>query len=65
VTTAGFRDVHVYGIEGAGWLIPEPGFSERWADPEARQIILEVARLLESEQDLVAASAHLLVVGSA
>ena len=37
-------------------------YYERWKDPERREIILEVARALESEPSVVGCSAHLIVV---
>jgi SAM-dependent methyltransferase len=58
---AGFGDVRIFGIEGPGWLLPD--FEARWADVTGRADILRVARLLEEERPIVAASAHMLAVG--
>ncbi|HJQ52491.1 MAG TPA: class I SAM-dependent methyltransferase [Gemmatimonadaceae bacterium] len=51
----------LYGIEGPGWMFPD--FDPRWNDDARREILLQVARKLESEQNVIGCSAHLLVVG--
>jgi ubiquinone/menaquinone biosynthesis C-methylase UbiE len=59
-TAAGLDVRELVGVEGlAGWL---PGLDERWADPEAREIILFSARATETEPALAGLSAHLLLV---
>jgi ubiquinone/menaquinone biosynthesis C-methylase UbiE len=62
VADAGFDDVHLYGIEGPGWILTD--FDDRWTDPTRREILLNVARALESEPAMIGCSAHLLAVGS-
>ena len=62
VTDAGFEIEGLYGIEGPGWILPD--IAQRWEDPERREIILRVARALESEPSVLGCSAHLMVVGS-
>jgi ubiquinone/menaquinone biosynthesis C-methylase UbiE len=57
---AGFQDVTLFGIEGPGWMVPD--FDTRWAEPDLRNDIIEVARALESEPSILGASAHLLAV---
>jgi ubiquinone/menaquinone biosynthesis C-methylase UbiE len=61
VVDAGFDAVQLYGIEGPGWILPD--FVDRWSDPKRREILLRVARTLESEPAVIGCSAHLLVVG--
>ena len=61
VAEAGFEVEGLYGIEGPGWMLSD--FEERWADPESREIILQVARRLESEPSVLGSSAHLIVAG--
>jgi SAM-dependent methyltransferase len=61
VIAAGLDVEGLYGVEGPGWMLTD--FVDRWNDPERRRIILEVARLLESEPSVIGCSAHLLVVG--
>ena len=58
---AGFEVEALYGIEGPGWLLPD--LVDRWSDPVRREILLKVARRLESEPAVTGVSAHLLVVG--
>jgi SAM-dependent methyltransferase len=61
VSDAGFDVEGFYGVEGPGWILPD--LVERWKDPERREIILHVARVLESEPSVIGCSAHLIVVG--
>jgi hypothetical protein len=61
VVDAGFEVEGLYGVEGPGWILPD--FEERWNDPGRREILLRVARALESEPSAVGCSAHLLVIG--
>lgn len=63
VGTAGFEVTALYGIEGPGWMLPD--FDDRWNDPERREVLLAVARALESEPSILGSSAHLLIVGKA
>jgi ubiquinone/menaquinone biosynthesis C-methylase UbiE len=57
---AGFLLDGLYGIEGPGWILPD--IATRLADDRRRDDLLGVARLLESEPSIQAASAHLLAV---
>jgi SAM-dependent methyltransferase len=59
VREAGFDVEELLGVEGPGWLLER--FDQAWADEARRALLLEVAELVESERDLVAASTHLLV----
>jgi SAM-dependent methyltransferase len=61
VSDAGFAVEGLYGVEGPGWILPD--LVDRWKDPERREIILQVARALESEPSVIGCSAHLIVVG--
>lgn len=61
VIDAGFEVEGLYGVEGPGWILPD--VVERLNDPERREIILRVARMLESEPSVLGCSAHLIVVG--
>lgn len=58
---AGFEVVGFYGVEGPGWILGD--FVDRWNDPQRREILLDVARKLESEPSVLGVSAHLIVVG--
>ena len=59
--TAGFDVEGLYGVEGPAWILPDVG--ERLDDPERREILLRVARALESEPSIIGSSAHLIAVG--
>jgi SAM-dependent methyltransferase len=61
VSDAGLEVEALYGIEGPGWMLPD--LPDRWKDSERRDIVMGVARLLESEPSMVGCSAHLLVAG--
>jgi SAM-dependent methyltransferase len=63
LSEAGCTVEHIYNVEGPGFLVND--FSERWQDPSRRDVMLRVARLVETEPLLLAASSHLLAVGSA
>ena len=60
ISGAGLDVVDLVGLEGlSGWL---PELADRWEDPEARELILYSARVVESEPSLLGLSAHLLAV---
>ena len=61
VMEAGFDVAGLYGVEGPGWILPD--FVDRWNEPQRRETVLQVARLLESEPSVIGCSAHLIVVG--
>ena len=48
----------VFSVEGPGWLFPD-----RWELPDEREILLSVARVIETEPTLRGVSSHMLVVG--
>jgi SAM-dependent methyltransferase len=62
VEEAGFISVEVLSIEGPGFLVAD--FERRWADPAQRDTMLWAAEVVESEPEMLAASSHLLAVGS-
>lgn len=59
---AGFASPSVYGVEGPGWLLAD--FDAWWNNAEHRDRLLQLARALEAEPSLLAASAHLMVVAT-
>ncbi len=61
VSSPGFRDAEVFGIEGPGWLLRD--FDEWWDDEPRRGRLLRFARTLETEPSLIGVSAHLMAVG--
>ena len=61
VVDAGFDVEGLYGIEGPGWILGD--FMDRWSEPSRRDVLVNVARALETEASVIGMSAHLLVVG--
>jgi ubiquinone/menaquinone biosynthesis C-methylase UbiE len=61
VASSGFEVEGLYGIEGPAWMLSD--FDDRWDSDDRREIVLEVARKLESEEAMLGCSAHLLAVG--
>jgi SAM-dependent methyltransferase len=57
---AGLHVLSVVGIEGVSFLLTD--LAERVAEPRARQVVLESARVLESVPELIGVSPHLLAV---
>jgi SAM-dependent methyltransferase len=60
IEAAGLALKGVFGIEGPGWILPD--IAERMADPQRREALLRVARMLETESMVVGTSSHLLAV---
>ncbi len=52
--------LEILGVEGLAAVLPQ--LSEDWKDPERRRIIIESARLIESEPSLLGLGPHLLLV---
>jgi SAM-dependent methyltransferase len=61
VAEAGLRETALVSVEGAGAYVVD--VEERWASPEARDLILDVARRLEAVPELLGIGSHLLLVG--
>ena len=59
-TEAGFTDVELFQIEGPGFLVRD--LAERWNDPARRNALLQAARMVEQEPEILALSSHLLAV---
>jgi SAM-dependent methyltransferase len=57
---AGLELTGVFGIEGPGWILPD--VVARMGDPDRREVLLRVARMLETEAPIIGTSAHLLGV---
>jgi SAM-dependent methyltransferase len=61
VMDAGLDVDGLYGIEGPGWILPD--LPDRWKDRERRDLVIQVARMIESEPAMLGCSAHLMAVG--
>lgn len=57
---AGFTVREVLAVEGLAGALPQ--LEQDWGDPERRGIIIESARMVESEPSLLGASPHILLV---
>jgi ubiquinone/menaquinone biosynthesis C-methylase UbiE len=60
VREGGFEVDALLGVEGPGWLLQ--AFNEAWEDDARRETLLEIARLVEADRELIGASTHMLVV---
>jgi len=59
---ADYRITGIFGVEGPGWLVHE--FDEWWNNPEHRERLMQLARILETEPSLLGLSAHVMVVAN-
>lgn len=62
MSDAGFGDVHVFHVEGPGFLIPD--LDDRLEDPPRKEALMNAIRLIEDDARMVASS-HLLAIGRA
>jgi hypothetical protein len=60
VREVGFELSALLNIEGFGFLLKE--FPSNWNDPVKRNTLLEVARLTESKEEMLAVSSHIMAV---
>lgn len=60
VREGGFEVDALLGVEGPGWLLQ--AFNAAWDDAARRETLLEIARAVEAEREIIAASTHMLVV---
>jgi SAM-dependent methyltransferase len=61
VGEAGYSLTGLFGVEGPGWLLPD--FNHWWDSAEEQALLLEMARMLESEPAMQGVSTHLIAVG--
>jgi hypothetical protein len=61
VREAGFVLQGLFAVEGPGAFVPH--FRARWADPKARERLLDLVRRVEREPALLGVSPHLVAVG--
>jgi 2-polyprenyl-3-methyl-5-hydroxy-6-metoxy-1,4-benzoquinol methylase len=57
---AGFTPLGLFNVEGPGFIIQD--FVQRWSDPAKQAALLQAARLVEEEPEMLAAAGHLLLV---
>ena len=63
VSEAGFELLDLLSIEGPAFMLAD--LASQWEFPDRRDTILQVAHLVESEPEMLAASSHLMAVGRA
>lgn len=56
----GFRTPSVHGVMGAAWLAPN--LDELLADPGARELLMKTVRMLDTHEEVLGLSCHLLAV---
>ena len=56
----GFCDTTVYGVTGGAWIAPN--LDELWKDENARNVLMKTVRMLDSHEDIIGISGHLLAV---
>lgn len=62
INDAGFESTRVLQVEGPGCWVSD--FEDRWADSARREAMLEAARFVEAEPEMLAASSHLLGIAT-
>jgi len=62
VARPGFSLLELVGVEGPAWLAGN--FEQRWADPMSRERLLEAARCVENDVNLMVVSLHLLAAAT-
>lgn len=62
IRQGGFLDAEVFGVEGPLYVAPD--FRARWQDPARRAQLLDLARRVEREPEIMGVSMHLLAVAS-
>lgn len=60
VVAAGLADVELRGVIGPCWIIRN--LDEMWSDPQKREAILRIVRLLEREESLMGFSTHFISI---
>ena len=58
ISDAGFQVDQLLAVEGCIWFTPE--LNAKWEDPAARDRLLELLRLTESEPSMLGFSPHIL-----
>jgi ubiquinone/menaquinone biosynthesis C-methylase UbiE len=62
VQDAGFEETRVLAIEGPIWSAAR--FREAWGDRSQQEKLMEILSMIETEESVVGASAHLMAVGT-
>lgn len=60
IAVAGFKCEKTIAVEGPVWIVP--GFEEKWADDSSRKRLLEISKMVETHENIMGMSPHLLTV---
>lgn len=60
LSAGGFAGTTVYGVTGGAWIAPN--LDELWKDEHARNVLMTTVRMLDSHEDIIGISGHLLAV---
>lgn len=60
LSEGGFADTVVHGVMGGAWLVQNP--DELWKDEVARNALMNTVRLLDTHEEVIGLSGHLLAV---
>ena len=55
-----FYDTTVYGVTGGAWIAPN--LDELWKDENARNVLMKTVRMIDSHEDIIGISGHLLAI---
>jgi len=58
--SAGFRTIQKHAIEGVIWFTP--CLDEKWTDKKSREILLNIVRRTENEEEIMGMSPHFMIV---
>ncbi len=60
IASVGFRNEKIMSVEGPIWIVP--AFEEKWADEDSRKKLLDISKKVESHENIMGMSPHLLAV---
>jgi hypothetical protein len=60
IHAVGFKHENTMAVEGPTWIVP--AFEEKWANDSSRTRLLEISRMVESHENIMGMSPHLLAV---
>lgn len=60
LSCGGFDTSAVHGIMGGAWLVPN--IEELWQDEKSREVLMKTVRMLDTHEEIIGLSGHLLAV---
>ncbi|MBY9080878.1 class I SAM-dependent methyltransferase [Paenibacillus sp. HN-1] len=58
IRNAGFEEPELFAVEGPLWIVP--ALEDKWNEPDSRKMLLELGSALETQENLLGMSPHLL-----